>query len=298
MSMLRANLPGKGALIRAAIAGFGLVSMMAAAPAAVAGTSQAPLKEVPGGFSFDSPLGKFDQASLQRGYKVYAEVCSSCHSMNLMYYRNLCQPGGPFYHKEYPNPNDSPYCKAIAAGIQVPDIDPDTGDPIQRPATPADKFRNPYPNEVAAAAGNGGKAPPDLSVMARAREGGPQYIYSILSGYPDNPPAGLTVPDGKYYNPYYPGDLGAQWSGPKDKVPPGGLILMPFQLVPDRVSFDDGTKSTTEQQAKDVATFLAWTAEPKQEERKEAGLAVMIYLILFAGVLYLSYRRIWRNVAH
>jgi ubiquinol-cytochrome c reductase cytochrome c1 subunit len=292
----------KSALIRvpmrALVAGLGVLSMIAAAPAAFAATSQAPLKEVPGGFSFEGPLGKFDQGALQRGYKVYAEVCSSCHSMNLMYYRNLCQPGGPFYHKEYPNPNDSPYCKAIAASIQVPDLDPDTGDPIQRPATPADKFRNPYPNEIAAAAGNGGKAPPDLSVMARAREGGAQYIYSLQSGYPDNPPKGLTVPDGKYYNPYYPGDLSAQWSGPKDKVPPGGLILMPFQLVPDRVSFDDGTKSTTEQQAKDVATFLAWAAEPKQEERKEAGLAVMIYLLIFTGILYLSYRRIWRDVAH
>ncbi len=269
----------------------------AGAPAALAATTQAPLKEVPGGFSFDSPLGKFDQGSLQRGYKVYAEVCSGCHSMNLMYYRNLCQPGGPFYHKEYPNPNDSPYCKAIASSIKVPDIDPDTGDPIQRPATPADAFRNPYPNAVAAAAGNGGKAPPDLSVMARAREGGPQYIYSILTGYVD-PPPGLNVPDGKYYNAYYPGDLGSIWSGPKDKVPPGGLILMPLQLVDGRVTFDDGTQSTASQEAKDVATFLAWSAEPKQEERKEAGLAVMIYLVLFSGILYLSYRRIWRNVAH
>jgi ubiquinol-cytochrome c reductase cytochrome c1 subunit len=292
MLMLR-----KSAFIRSAFLGLGLLAAAAVGPAS-ARTTQAPLKEVPGGFSFEGPLGKFDQASLQRGYKVYAEVCSNCHSMNLLYYRNLCQPGGPFYHKEYPNPNESPYCKAIAASIQVPDLDPDTGDPIQRPATPADAFRKPYPNEIAAAASNGGKAPPDLSVMARAREGGPQYIYSILSGYPDNPPAGLNVPDGKYYNPYYPGDLGSIWSGPKDKVPVGGLILMPFQLVPDRVSFDDGTKSTTSQQAKDVATFLAWAAEPKQEERKEAGLAVMIYLILFTGILYLSYRRIWRNVAH
>jgi len=290
MSMLR-----KSAFIRGAVLGLGLLAA-SLAPAA-ARTTQAELKQVPGGFSFEGPLGKFDQASLQRGYKVYAEVCSNCHSMNLMYYRNLCQPGGPFYHKEYPNPNDSPYCKAIAADIKVPDLDPDTGDPIQRSATPADHFRNPYPNEIAAAASNGGKAPPDLSVMARAREGGPQYIYSILSGYID-PPPGLTIPDGKYYNPYYPGDLGSMWSGPKAKTPVGGVILMPFQLVPGRVTFDDGAPSTTEQQAKDVVTFLAWTAEPKQEERKEAGFAVMIYLILFTGILYLSYRQIWRNVAH
>jgi len=111
-------------------------------------------------------------------------------------------------------------------------------------------------------------------------------------------PAGLTIPAGKSYNPYFPGDLGAQWSGSKATVPAGGIIGMPFQLTPGRVTFDDGTKSTTEQEAKDVSTFLAWTAEPKQEERKEAGLAVMIYLILFTGILYLSYRRIWRDVAH
>jgi len=283
--------------VRAALLGLGALAAAAVGGSAFAATTQAELKDPPGGFPFESPLGKFDQASLQRGFKVYYEVCSNCHSMNLLYYRNLCQPGGPFYHKEYPNPNESPYCKSIAASVQVPDIDPDTGDPITRPATPADHFKNPYPNEVAAAAGNGGKAPPDLSVMARAREGGPHYIYSLLSGYVD-PPAGLNVPDGKYYNPYMPGDLGSIWTGSKLKVPVGGLILMPFQLLPDRVTFDDGTKATTEQEAKDVATFLAWAAEPKQEERKEAGLAVMIYLILFSGILYLSYRRIWRNVAH
>ena len=292
MPMLRTS-----ALIRAAVASIGLVAAVAAGSVASAATTQAPLKEVPGGFSFDSPLGKFDQGALQRGYKVYAEVCSSCHSMNLMYYRNLCQPGGPFYDKRFPNPNDSPYCKSIANDIKVPDIDPDTGDAIQRSATPADHFRAPFPNEPAARASNGGALPPDLSVMARAREGGPQYIYSILTGYGD-PPAGLTIAPGKYYNPYMPGDLGSSWSGSRMTVPLGGVIAMPFQLTPNRVTFDDGTPSTTSQEAKDVATFLAWTAEPKQEERKEAGLAVMIYLILFTGILYLSYRRIWRDVAH
>jgi ubiquinol-cytochrome c reductase cytochrome c1 subunit len=265
---------------------------------AFAKTTQAPFREVPGGFSFEQPIfGRFDQASLQRGYKVYAEVCSGCHSMNLMYYRNLCQQNGPFYDPKYPNPNEAPKCKAIAAGIKVPAIDPDTGDATDRPATPADKFLNPYPNKEAAAAGNGGAAPPDLSVMARAREGGPLYIFNILSGYKD-PPPGMTVADGKYYNPYMPGDMASSWTGPKDKVPLGGVLAMPFQLTDGRVTFDDGTPSTTDQQAKDVATFLAWAAEPKQTERKEAGLAVMIYLILLSGVLYLSYRRIWRNVGH
>ena len=250
------------------------------------------------GFSFEGPLGKFDQGALQRGFKIYSEVCSSCHSMNLVYYRNLAQPGAPFYSPKYPNPNDSPYAKAIAADIKVPDIDQDTGDTIQRPATPADHFKAPFPNEAAARAANGGALPPDLSVIAKAREDGPNYIYSLLSGYPDDPPKGLTVPDGKYYNPYFPGDLSSFWSGPKDKVPKGGFIAMPFQLVPGRVSFDDGTQSTTAQEAHDVATFLAWASDPKQEERKQTGLAVMIYLLVFAGVVYGSYRAIWRNVAH
>ena len=271
------------------------MGLIAAAPAS-ARTTQQELKHL--NWSFEGPMGRFDQASLQRGYKVYAEVCSSCHSMNLMYYRNLCQQNGPFFDPKHPNPNDAPVCKAIASSIQVPDIDPDTGDAVQRPATPADHFKNPWPNEPAARASNNGALPPDLSVMARAREGGPDYIYSILTGYPDNPPAGMTVPDGKYYNPYMPGDMTSAWSGAKDKVPVGGFIAMPFQLVPGRVTFDDKSPSTTEQMAKDVATFLAWSAEPKQTERKEAGLAVMIYLILFTGVLYLSYRRIWKNVAH
>ena len=248
-------------------------------------------------FSFDGPLGKFDRGSLQRGYKVYSEVCSACHSMNLVYYRNLAQKGGPFYSEKYPNPNDSPYAKALAADVMVADIDPDTGDSIMRKATPADHMRAPFPNVIAAKAANGGAAPPDLSVIVKAREGGARYVYSILTGY-DKPPAGLTIPAGKYYNAYFPSDLSSNWSGAKDKVPPGGVLGMPFQLTPGRVTFDDGTKSTTEQQAHDVVTFLSWAAEPKAEERKQTGFAVMIYLLIFAGIMYASYRRIWRNVAH
>jgi ubiquinol-cytochrome c reductase cytochrome c1 subunit len=187
--------------------------------------------------------------------------------------------------------------KALAAEVKVPDIDPDTGDAIQRPATPADVFKAPFANEAAARASNGGALPPDLSVIVRARDGGPQYVYSLLTGYKDAP-HGLTVPPGKSYNPFFPGDLGSYWSGPKDQIPPGGFISMPFQLVPDRVSFDDGTKATTEQQAKDVVAFLAWASEPHQVERKQMGFAVMIYLLIMAGVVYASYRRIWRKVDH
>ncbi len=133
--------------------------------------------------------------------------------------------------------------------------------------------------------------------MAKAREGGPAYIYSLISGFKDAP-AGLTAPAGKYYNPYYPGDLAGAWKGDAAKVPVGGLISMPPPLRDDAVSYDDGTKATVDQEAKDVSAFLAWSAEPHQEERKQTGFTVLIYLILFAGLLYASYKRVWRNIAH
>jgi len=248
-------------------------------------------------WSFQGPLGKFDQGQLQRGYKVYREVCSACHAMSLVSFRNLGQPGGPFYDPKYKNPNDNPYVKSLAKDIQVPDIDSETGDAIKRPANSADRFPNPFPNEAAARASNGGALPPDLSVIAKAREGGPAYVYSLLTGF-HAAPAGLTVTPGKYYNPYFPGDLGSFWTGAKDKAPVGGFIGMPPPLAPNKVTFDDGTKSTVDNQARDVAAFLMWAAEPKMEERKQFGLGAMIYLAIFTGLLYASYRRIWRNVAH
>ncbi len=268
--------------------------------ALIAGTAQAathPKEPRQVDWSFEGPFGKFDKAQLQRGYKVYREVCSSCHAMNLVYFRNLGQKGGPFYDPKYPNPNDNPYVKALAADIQVNDIDSETGDTIQRAATSADRFPSPFPNEAAARASNGGALPPDLSVIAKARAGGPDYIYSLMTGYVQ-PPAGLTVPAGSYYNVYFPGDLTASWTGDKHHVPAGGFLAMPPQLAPNKVTFDDGTPSTIDQQAKDVAAFLMWAAEPKMEERKAFGFGAMIYLLIFAGLLYASYRRIWRNVAH
>ena len=280
------------ALAAPVLAALGLA--FAAAPSH-AESSAAPLRDAD--WTFQGPLGKFDQGQLQRGYKVYREVCSACHSMDLMYFRNLGQKGGPFYDEKYKNPTDNPYVKSLAKDIQVSDIDSDTGDAIKRPATPADKFPAPFPNKAAAAASNGGAAPPDLSVMAKAREGGPSYIYSLLQGFMP-PPKGLIVPPGKYYNAYYPGDLSSSWKGPADKVPPGGFISMPPPLGPNKVTFDDGTKSTLQNQARDVAAFLAWAAEPKMEERKQFGLGAMIYLLIFSVLLWFSYRRIWRHVAH
>lgn len=248
-------------------------------------------------WSFEGPFGKFDQAQLQRGYKVYREVCSACHSMTLVSFRNLGDKGGPFYSAEYKNSNDNPWVKAIAKDYEVADIDSETGDAIKRPATSADRFPAPFANEPAARANNGGALPPDMSLLAKARTGGPDYIYSLLTGYHE-PPAGLKVGPGQHYNPYMPGDLTAAWSGPHDKVPAGGFIAMAAPLKDGLVTFDDGTKSTVDQQAKDVSAFLMWAAEPKLEERKKMGFAVILYLLLFSGLLYASYRKVWKNESH
>ena len=283
--------------IRTVLAALALGTVALTAGSALAKTTAREPQDVH--FSFEGPFGAFDQAELQRGFKVYYEVCSACHSMNLLSYRDLAMKGGPFYDPKHPNtpPAQSPYAKAIAAGVQVSDIDTSTGDVVQRPATPADHFKAPFPNEYAAKAANGGALPPDLSVITRAREGGPAYVYSLLLGYED-PPKGMTVPDGKYYNPYMPGDMGSYWAGSKTEVPEGGFIAMPRQIVDDRVSFDDGTKSTSANEAHAVATFLAWAADPHQVERKQTGLAVMIYLFVLTLITYLSYRRIWAKVGH
>ncbi len=260
------------------------VSLLAAALVLVAGPAFAASeakKPADIAFSYEGPFGAYDQAQLQRGYKVYREVCAACHSMNMLSFRNLADRGGPFYDPKYKNANDNPYAKAIAAEAQIDDLDSETGDPIKRAGTPADRFPAPYPNAIAAKAGNGGALPPDLSLMAKARSGGPEYIAALLAGYKDAP-AGTAVPPGLNYNPYFP----------------GGLIAMAAPLAPDKVTFDDGTKSTVKQQATDVAAFLMWAAEPKLEERKQMGAGVLVFLVLFSGLLYASYRRVWRNESH
>ena len=269
------------------------LALVAGGPALASGGAKQPRNIA---YSFDGPFGKFDQAQLQRGFKVYREVCAACHSLNLVSFRNLGDKGGPFYDPHYPNANDNPYAKTIAAEYQINDIDSETGDAIQRPGTTADRFPSPYPNEAAARAGNGGALPPDLSVIAKARAGGPAYLASLLAGYVV-PPAGLEVPAGQYYNPYMPGDVSSAWKG-HGHVPEGGFIAMPPQLAPGKVTFDDGTPSSINQQAKDVSAFLMWAAEPKLEDRKQMGFAVMIYLVLLTALLYWSYRRVWRNESH
>jgi ubiquinol-cytochrome c reductase cytochrome c1 subunit len=287
--------------LSAAAAAALTLGLSIAGGAQAAGGAEHP-KNVP--YSFEGPFGRFDQAQLQRGFKVYREVCASCHSTNLVSFRHLGMRNAPFWDPERPNPNENAYVRTIAAEYQINDIDSETGDTIQRPGTPADRFPNPYPNEAAARGANGGAYPPDLSVITKARHGGADYIYSLLIGYP-TPPKGLTVPAGQYYNPYYAGDLTSYWApaGKSEEeahksVPKGGFLAMPPPLREGLVTFDDGTPSTVAQQARDVGAYLEWVTEPKLIERKQTGLAVIIYLTIFAGLVYASYRRIWRNVAH
>jgi ubiquinol-cytochrome c reductase cytochrome c1 subunit len=266
-----------------------------AAPALAATTAVEPPIQ---SWAFNGPFGMYDQGQLQRGFKVYEQVCSSCHAISFITFHDLGEPGGPFYSPKYPNSNDNPWVKAIAAAWprQVPDINADTGDPTHRPATTADVLVPPFPNEAAARASNGGALPPDMSLLVNAREGGPNYVAAI-AGYNAPTPAGITPPPGKYYNPYFSGDVSTGWSGP-GKAPEGGFIGMPPPLTDCKVTFDDGAPCDKAHEARDVAAFLQWASDPKMDERKQTGIAVMIYLVLFSGILYASYRRIWRKVAH
>ncbi|CAO1653115.1 cytochrome c1 [Parasphingorhabdus sp. NYA22] len=226
-------------------------------------------------FTSDGPLGKFDRQQLQRGFQVFKEVCSACHSIRLVAFRNLEEIG---YNEDE--------VKAIAANwaIQTPDIDPATGEMSTRAPLPADKFPKPFANNVAAGAANNNAIPPDLSLITKAREGGAPYIYSLLTGY-KNPPANL--PDankpgpGLHYNPYF-ANL--------------NLAMAPPLAAEDMVSYSDGTKASIEQMAEDVSAFLIWTAEPKLEERHQTGWAVIAFLLIATILAYLSYRTIWADV--
>jgi cytochrome c1 len=230
-------------------------------------------------WSFDGPFGHFDRSALQRGFQVYKEVCSACHSLNRVAFHTLDEPGGPGFTEAQ--------AKAIAADYKIP-ADPNdkgelfdsSGNRLMRSGTIADYFPPPFPNEQAARAANNGALPPDLSIIVKARAGGASYVYSILTGFGQTPPTGFKVLTGKYYNPYFD----------------GRNISMPPPLTDGSVTFSDGTKATVENQAQAIVTFLSWTAEPKMEERKALGFGVIIFLLVLSGLLYLSYRRIWRDM--
>ena len=222
-------------------------------------------------WSFQSFFGKFDRASLQRGYQVYAEVCASCHSMQYLSYRNLMEKGGPEFSEEQ--------AKAIAANFEVTDGPNSDGEMFTRPGKLSDKFVMPYANVEEAKLSNGGAYPPDMSVLLKARSGGADYIYSVLLGYED-PPEGMKLDDGVYYNKYMYGNK----------------IKMPQQLYDDLVTYVDGTAATPEQMAKDITTFMAWTAEPKLEERHKFGFRAISYLIILTILVYFSMKKIWSRI--
>lgn len=240
-------------------------------------------------WSFAGPFGTYDKAQLQRGLKVYKEVCSACHSMNLVPFRALHGLG-----------YSEAQVKAFAAEYTIPKMG-DDGEMADQPGLPSDYFPSPFANPAAAAAANGGAAPPDMSLLAKARgvtrgfpqfvidiftgyaEGGPDYIHSLLTGYGETPPAGMEIAEGTHYNPYFMN---------------GKSLAMAAPLSEGQVTYDDGSPQTVDQYSRDVSAFLMYVAEPHLEERKKLGFRVMLFLLIFGALVYLTKRKVWSNVEH
>ncbi|TWT15676.1 cytochrome c1 [Reyranella sp. CPCC 100927] len=239
---------------------------------------------LPATFSFEGPFGTYDRGAAQRGFQIYKEVCSACHSLSLVSYRNLMDLG-----------LSEAAVKGIAADVQVNDVN-DKGETIERPGKPSDRFKKPFPNEAAAAAANGGAAPPDLSLIIKARPNGARYVFSLLQGYvedvdklpaPEKAALGLAkdykLEDGKSFNKYFhPGEQGYK-------------IGMAKPLNDGQITYVDGAKNDLASMSRDVVTFLAWAAEPKMEERKRTGVRVILFLLIFAGMMYAVKRKVWAN---
>ncbi len=221
------------------------------------------------GWPEDGALGTYDRASLQRGFQVYKQVCSACHSLKLLAYRDLTELG--FSDAEV---------KAIAAQVQVTDGPNDQGEMFQRPGRPSDNFIMPFPNDQAARAANGGALPPDLSLIIKARKGHEDYVYSILTGFGQTPPADEKIASGMNYNPYFAGHQ----------------IAMPPPLTDGAVTYADGTQASVEQEARDVVQFLSWASEPSLEVRHQTGIKVLLFLAVFAGIMYGVKRKVWEKL--
>lgn len=226
-------------------------------------------------WSFKGFFGTYDPAQLKRGYQVYANVCSGCHSMNLLHYRDLQDIG---YTEDQ--------VKEIAAAVQVQDGPDDTGEMFDRAGRPSDRFHAPFANEQAARAANNGALPPDLTLVAKSRAGagflgydGADYIYSLMTGYEETPPEGMTLPDGMHFNHAFKGHQ----------------IAMPPPLAADSVTYDDGTQATLEQEAKDIAVFLTWTAEGNLDARHRMGIKVILFLVIFTLIAYAAKRKVWAD---
>jgi len=268
--------------ILAAVLGLSLAGIVAPALAQEHDAPQPPRQK----WSFAGPFGHYDRAQLQRGFKVYREVCSVCHGLKLLAFRNLADLG-----------YSEAQVKTIAAEYKVQDGPNDQGDMFERAAQPADRFPTPWPNENAARARYNG-VPPDFSVLAKARtyergfpwfifdmftqfqEQGVDYIHAYLTGYEEKPPAGFTLPPASFYNKYFPGHATA----------------MPPPLSDKRVDYTDGAPTTVDQYATDVSAFMMWAAEPHLEARKRIGFQVMIFLIVFAGLVYFAKKKHWHEV--
>jgi cytochrome c1 len=267
---------------------FALAASLSAVTVSTASAEDAPPRQK---WSFAGPFGTYDQAQLQRGFQIYKEVCSTCHSIKLLAFRNLADPGGPAFSEAQ--------AAAVAADFKVTDGPNDQGEMFQRPGTLADHFPPPFPNDQAARAALGGKLPPDMSVLAKARshewgfpqfvfdaftmyqEDGPDYIHAILNGYTDAP-KDFPLPPGGQYNKYFP----------------AGAIGMPKPLSDGQVKYSDGTPETVDQYGKDVAAFLMWVAEPTLDARKRLGFQVMIFLLVLSGLLYFTKKKVWADIAH
>lgn len=240
-------------------------------------------------WSFAGPFGSYDKGQLQRGLKVYREVCASCHSLDLVAFRTLEDLG-----------YSEPQTRALASEYQVEDGPDDTGEMFMREATPSDHFPPPFDNPEQAAASNNGAAPPDLSLMAKARsaergfptfvfdiftqynEAGVDYMHALLTGY-EEAPDDVEVPEGTYYNPYFLN---------------GASLAMAPPLSEGQVAYEDGSPETVDQYSRDVSAFLMWTAEPHMEDRKATGFTVIVFLALFGGLVYLTKRKVWADVPH
>lgn len=267
---MRAITSPKGKLASFLSVGLLCAASVLATPARAAGDLPAISAQ---SWSFNGPFGTFDRAQLQRGFQVYKEVCAGCHGIKFLSFRNLGEEGGPEFSEEA--------VKVLAAEVEVQDGPNDEGEMFDRPARPSDAFPSPFPNAQAARAANNGANPPDLSVMAKARTEGADYLYALLTGYADAP-EGATLAEGMSYNKFFPGHQ----------------IAMAPPLSDESVEYSDGTAATLDNHARDVSAFLMWAAEPKLEERLRIGFRFMIYLVLLTGFLYLAKRRVWSGLKH
>lgn len=272
--------------IRRLAFGLAAIGAIAVAAPAVAVEQETPPRL---DWSFSGPFGNFNRAQLQRGLKVYREVCQACHGLSYVAFRNLAEPGGPGFSPAQ--------ASAIAQEYKIKDGPNDAGEMFERDGRPADRFPPPYPNDNAARAANNGAVPPDLSLITKARtyergfpwfifdlftqyqEHGADYLAALLKGY-EEPPANVTLPAGSSYNRYFPGHA----------------IAMPKPLNDGQVEYTDGTPATLDNYAKDVTAFLAWAAEPHMEARKRIGLQVIVFLLVFSGLLYFVKKKVWAGV--